>query len=371
MDGTQALLFYFFIAIATINVAFYLFYTVFAFTKIKANKTVELPAVSIIICAKNEEINLSKNVPKILDQDYPNFEVILINDGSSDGTEKVMKAFEAANNNIKYVKVESNERFWGKKKYALTLGIKKATYKHLLFTDADCYPLSKQWVRQMVSSFGKDKSVVLGYGAYAKVKGSLVNKMIRFETVITAIQYFSYAISGRPYMGVGRNLAYTADLFYEHKGFVSHMDVLSGDDDLFINEAANQKNTMVQLAPSSYTISEPHRTFKSWIYQKRRHLTTAQRYKIIDQFLLGLFYISQLFFIIGSIVLLNSGIHIKWVLGIIGLRYCMAWLSVGMGSYRLGERDVAWLFPFLEFFLIALQLSIFMANKFSKVTRWN
>lgn len=350
--------------------AFYVFFFLFVFAKNKTNRSSQLPPVSIIICAKNEEENLAKNIPKLVQQDYPNFEIILINDASSDTTEEVMEGFAETSANIKYVKVVNNERFWGNKKYALTLGIKKATHKHLLFTDADCCPISNQWVREMASSFKNEKEVVLGYGAYVRVKGSLVNKLIRFETIMTAIQYFSYAIGGRPYMGVGRNLAYTSDVFYEQKGFVSHMDVLSGDDDLFVNAAGTKKNTAVQFSSLSHTVSEPKKTFKTWLYQKRRHLTTAHHYKVGDKMLLGLFYLSQLLFIILSIVMVVLQSHWEWVTLIITVRYSIAWVVVGLSSHKLGEKDIALLFPFLELFLISIQLGIFITNRFSKIVNW-
>lgn len=370
MEDIFTLLFYFLIAIATINVAFYVFFLVFIFAKTKPQQPKIVPPVSVIVCAKNEEDNLKKNIPKLLEQDYPDFEIILINDASSDHTEQVMEAFKMENANVEYVNVRNNERFWGNKKYALTLGIKRARHKHLLFTDADCYPNSNQWIKQMASSFQNKKEIVLGYGAYKTIKGSLVNKLIRFETVSTALQYFSYAIAGRPYMGVGRNLAYTSDLFYDQKGFVSHIKVLSGDDDLFVNAAGTKKNTEVQFSPDSYTISEPKKTFRAWINQKRRHITTAQYYKSGDKFFLGLFYASQLLFMLLSIVCIALQYHWEWVAFMMAIRYSIAWVSVGGGCYKLGEKDIVWLFPVLEWFLVSIQLGIFITNRFSKAAPW-
>ncbi len=153
-------------------------------------------------------------------------------------------------------------------------------------------------------NFLKEKTIVLGYGAYEKVKNSFLNKLIRFETMIAATQYFSWAKIGKPYMGVGRNLAYKRDEFFKVRGFQDHMKIRSGDDDLFINQAATKHNTAILYTPKSFTLSEPKKTFKTWFYQKRRHTTTAKYYKGFDKFQLGLFFFSQFWFLILAIILL-------------------------------------------------------------------
>ncbi len=332
-------------------------------------KSTLLP-VSVIICSKNEAQNLQKNIPKILAQEYPEFEIILINDASSDDTEDIIERFALENDKVVQVNVAANETFWGNKKYALTLGIKRAKYKQLLFTDADCYPNSPKWIAEMASNFTNDKQLILGYGAYEKAKGSFLNKLIRYETVMTAIQYFSYSLSGSSYMGVGRNLAYSSELFYEQKGFVQHMKVRSGDDDLFVNQSATKANTVIQCSPDSFTVSEPKKTFSSWMTQKRRHVSTARYYKLGHQIALGLFYTSQLLFLLLAIVLMLSPEWRLYTGAAIVLRYLMAWISVGKGSSKLEEKDLVYLFPVLEVVLICVQLTIFNTNLISKPARW-
>ncbi|HAT64488.1 MAG TPA: glycosyl transferase family 2, partial [Flavobacteriaceae bacterium] len=227
------LLLYLFIAVVLVNTAYFILFSKFSMSIPSQIDTKENFPVSVIICAKNEAENLKKNIPAILNQEYPNFEVILINDASIDDTQDVIEAFAARDSRVHTVNIENNEAFWSNKKYSLTLGIKRAVNQRMLFTDADCQPASDQWLRQMVSHFSEEKQLILGYGAYRKERGFL-NKLIRFETLMTAIQYFAYAKVGMPYMGVGRNLAYTCKLFYDNRGFMSHMRVASGDDDLFV-----------------------------------------------------------------------------------------------------------------------------------------
>ena len=370
MDLIFTYLFYAFIGVVAIQIGYYLFFFVFAFAKAKKTTPSYLPPVSLIVCSKNEAENLRKNIPQWIAQKYSDFEIVLINDASSDETKDVIEEFAEQYPNIIQVHVENNEAFWGSKKYALTLGIKKASHEHLLFTDADCYPASTYWIQDMASQFVGKKELILGYGAYEKIKGSWLNKLIRFETVLTAIQYYSYAMAGRPYMGVGRNLAYTTHLFYEQRGFIDHIKVQSGDDDLFVNQAGTKENITVNFNPDSFTVSEPKKSFSEWYTQKRRHVSTASHYRFMDKFFLGLFYMSQLLFFGIAIVLLVFGFQWEWVAGAIGLRYLVSWIAVGASAHKLKEKDVIILYPINELFLLFFQLSIFIINLISKPNRW-
>ncbi|MCT4631020.1 glycosyltransferase [Winogradskyella sp.] len=364
------ILFWTFIVIVGIQVIYYLaFLFSFSIKRTETRLKKHIP-LSVIICAKNEADNLKKNLRYILEQDYSNFEVVLVNDSSSDDTLEVMKDFESKHNNIKIVDVKSNEAFWGNKKYALTLGIKASTQDFLVFTDADCKPNSNKWLSHISSKFSNQKAIVLGYGGYAKKKFSLLNLLIRFETVVTALQYFSYAKLGLPYMGVGRNMAYRKELFFNNNGFNSHMKIKSGDDDLFINEIANSKNTALCVSNESFTISEPKTSFKDWIIQKRRHISTSSFYKTKHKFLLGLFYTSQLLFWIFGILLLVLSYDFKWVISLIALRFIIQLLSFGLTAKKLDEVNLVFFAPFLEIFLISTQLSIFIANLISTPKHW-
>ena len=365
-----SLLLYIFIGVISIQISYYLsflfsFATKRAETRVKKN----IP-ISIIICAKNEAENLKENLPLILNQSYPKFEVILVNDSSSDNTLKIMKDFEAKHSNIKLVDVKTNETFWGNKKYALTLGIKVSKHDFLVFTDADCIPNSTNWLTHIASNFSNEKAIVLGYGAYSKKRLSFLNKLIRYETVMTALQYFSFAKLGLPYMGVGRNMAYRKELFFNNSGFSSHMSLKSGDDDLFINEVANSNNTSICFTTDSFTISKPKTSFNAWILQKRRHISTAKFYKAHHKFFLGLFYISQLLFWILGTTLLLLGYNWEWIAALIALRFIIQLLCFGLTAKKLGEVDLIILAPILELFLITSQLSIFIANLISQPKHW-
>jgi glycosyltransferase involved in cell wall biosynthesis len=363
-------LFCLFIAVVVVQFLYYVVvFGKFTFAKPQTVTPKRVP-ISVIVCAKNEEENVKQFVPLLAEQNYHTFEIVLIDDASSDDTLEIFEAFEKQYSNVKLVKVENNEAFWGNKKFALTLGIKAAKYEYLLFTDADCYPTSKDWITSMSSQFTAQKNIVLGYGAYDKIAHSFLNKIIRFETLLTATQYFSWAKIGKPYMGVGRNMAYKREEFFKVRGFMDHMKIRSGDDDLFINQAATGENTTVCYVQDSFTYSEPKKSFKDWFTQKRRHVSTANHYKMFDRNQLGLFYASQLLFVLLPIVLLAFQFQWIAVVSIIGFRYLFAWLSMGFAAGKLKEKDVMYWFPIIEIVLIFTQLNVFITNTFSKPVHW-
>ena len=364
------LILYFFIVVVAIQLSYYLgVFGKFAFAKAQKTTAKRL-SISVIVCAKNEEENVANFIPLLAEQNYPDFEIVLIDDASSDGTLDLFEEFEKQYPNVRLVKVENNEAFWGNKKYALTLGIKAAKNEYLLFTDADCYPTSKDWITAMSSQFTMQKTIVLGYGGYEKIAKSFLNKLIRFETLLTAIQYFSWAKAGQPYMGVGRNLAYKKEEFFNVNGFINHIQVRSGDDDLFINEAATAKNTTIAYTPESFTYSKPKTKYKNWIAQKRRHVSTANYYNTLDKVQLGLFYLTQLLFIVLPIILLSFQFRWILVLSLIVIRYLAVWIVIGFSAGKLKENDLKYWFPVVELALIFTQINIFITNTFSKPVHW-
>ena len=359
---------YSFVVFTSIQIIYYLVFSSFLFDDKKDKKKhLQIP-ISVIVCAKNEAKNLKEFLPSILNQKYTNFEVVLINDASSDATLEVMEAFAESHKNIKIVDVKNVEVFWGNKKYALTLGIKAAKNDHLLFTDADCKPVSKHWIYEMSQNFNTNKTIVLGYGKYKKQK-SLVNLLVRFETLLTAIQYFSYAKMGTPYMGVGRNLAYHRANFFRVNGFINHMHIKSGDDDLFIQDAANKENTTISLSNHSFTKSIPPKSFTAWFRQKRRHISTANHYKFKHKFFLAFFFISKLFFYLLATILFFL---YPWeiILPIVLTYYLVQFIVVGASAKKLKEPIIGYLVPFLEIGLLLFHVSIFITNLSSKPTHW-
>jgi glycosyltransferase involved in cell wall biosynthesis len=257
-----------------------------------------LPPVSVILCACNEADNLHQYLDRFLSQDYPFFEVVVVNDNSVDDSEKILLEFQKKYSILQPVTLR--EQHPPGKKYALAAGIAAAKYDLLLLSDADCYPASPQWIRQMQSLIKDEVLIGLGFSPQ-EYRSGLLNRFIRFETIFTAIQYFSFSIVGLPYMGVGRNLIYHKSLYQQQQGFTAHLDLASGDDDLFVNAVASRKNTAVQLSPESFVFTIPKMTWGGYYRQKTRHLTTGTRYRPLHQLMLGALAASHFFHYVAGL----------------------------------------------------------------------
>ena len=262
----------------------------------------EYEPVSVIVCAKDAYEYLINLVPKILSQDYPDFELVIVNDCSQDETADYLKELVRQRPDVNVVTLTQSLNFFHGKKFPLSMGIKSAKHDLLLLTDADCLPNNNQWIKSMVGAFRDNTDVVLGYAPYFTRKG-LLNKLIRFDTLYTAIQYLSMALAKKPYMGVGLNLSYRRELFYKNKGFTSHYNIPSGDDDIFISQVANRSNTRISIDPNIRIESEPKHSFSSWIHQKRRHYSTVNKYKPLINRTLGTLLMSRLLYYTSLILL--------------------------------------------------------------------
>ena len=359
-----------FAAVVLIQLLYYwILFARLAFFKPVEVSEEQLPPVSVVLVARNEYTNLKNNLPQILEQDYENFEVVVVNHISDDETGELLEDLQKKYARLKVVHIAQDLNFFKGKKFPLSIGIKSAANDVLLLTDADCRPESKEWIRTMARNHKKDKQVVLGYGPYSKEKG-LVNLFIRYDTFMVALQYFSFALAGMPYMGVGRNLSYTKSLFFKNKGFTAHYKVISGDDDLFISEVANKRNTSVELSPESFVYSVPKKTFREWFRQKQRHLTTGKFYKPKIKFLLGLYSLTQLLFFATFITLLVLSKEYYMVAGLFLLRFISQMIVQKKAGDLLKEKQLLIFSPLLEIFYIFLMLVLFIRSIFVKHMQW-
>lgn len=328
-----------------------------------------LEPVSVIICAKNEDENLTEFLPKVLQQDYPNYEVIVVNDCSFDNTENVIDEFTQIFPNLKKVTIKEDGYYKHGKKFAVLVGIKAAQYENLVFMDADCYPSSEQWLKEMARGFTKEREVVLGYGAYEK-QDTFLNKLIRFDTFMIAVQYLSSAIKGKAYMGVGRNLGYKKDLFYRNKGFSSHYHINSGDDDLFVNQVANETNVNACIQQTAFTYSKAKTDFRGWKLQKARHLTTSPFYSSSTKAKIGFNYFSQYLFWLSLLPLFFSLNTAILAAGLLLLKVIFQWLVIRKAAIKLNEPDL-WAMSFIyELFLLFIYPIFHLAKAFYKPNTW-
>ncbi|HOU01402.1 MAG TPA: glycosyltransferase [Bacteroidales bacterium] len=321
----------------------------------------EIKPVSVIICARNEAENLKKFLPIVLEQDYPDYEVIVVNDCSEDNTYDILGSYLQKYPHLKISTVNRDPRFTHNKKFAQFIGIKAASNDILLFTDADCYPESKNWISNMTCHFHGSTDIVLGYGGYLRGKG-LLNKYIRYDTMTIALNYLGMAIRGIPYMGVGRNLAYNKSLFFKNKGFGRFNHLISGDDDLFVNSNATRKNTVVEFRKDSHTRSLPPSRLKLWIKQKKRHFTTAPYYRLRDKILLLTEPVSRFIFYTTFAVLISLLFYWKYALLIFGLRLILQILILVQGMKKLNESGLLFYSIIFDIFSPLINGSVYLSN---------
>jgi glycosyltransferase involved in cell wall biosynthesis len=365
------IVFYIFACATTIQVFYYSwFFSRVAFYKQKEKNQSQQHPVSVIICARDEDEKLARNLPGVLVQNYSSTsEVVVVNDNSVDDSKYILQELKKTFKSLNVVELTHEAKHIPGKKYPLSVGIREAKYEVLLLTDADCVPASEFWIQKMQDGYDNGIEIVLGYGAYHKCKG-LLNKLIRFETFHTALQYLSYALAGMPYMGVGRNLSYKKDLFIRNKGFSSINHVSGGDDDLFINKVATKHNTTVIIDADAITRSIPKTTWSSWLKQKSRHYTTAKFYKPQHKFLLGLYFTTQFVYyplFAAAIVMYDW----RFTLSVFGVRFLLQAFVLNKAMKKMGEKDLWPLFIFLDMWMFFYYI-IFAPALWRKPKRnWN
>ena len=341
---------------AIIQILYYLIY----FKRVAAYQpaaphTSHTHPVSIIVCSRDEDEALARNLPGVLVQQYATtHEVIAVNDNSVDDSRFVLEELSKRFRQLQVIQLKQEAKLIAGKKFPLSIGIKESKHEIVLLTDADCVPASEHWLAKMQSAFTPGIEVVLGYGAYYKRPGAL-NKLIRWETFHTALQYFGFALAGTPYMGVGRNLSYRKGLFFRNKGFSAINNLPGGDDDLFINKVAHKGNTAVVIDPDAFTFSSPKKNWTDWLRQKRRHYSTGKHYKSVHKFLLGL-YAGSLFFFYPLFVLSLIFFDWRWPLIPFGLRLLLQGAILKRAMRKLGEDDLWPWFPLLDVWMMVYYL---------------
>mgnify|MGYP002511340023 FL=1 len=332
------------------------------------NTTPDYPPVSVIICARNEYENLQDYLAVILSQDYPCYEVIVVDDSSDDETDLLLERLSRQHANLYHTFVPRGARILSSKKLALTIGIKAAKYEHLLLTDADCRPESKNWIREMMQGFANENTeVVVGFSPYFEKKG-LLNHIISYDTLFSGLQYMGMARSGHPYMGVGRNLAYKRSTFFNIGGFKTLINNLAGDDDLFVNRVATRKNTTVVCNKDSLVWSQPKTTWHEWLHQKHRHLSVSPKYRLgsklrltIEPMTRALLYLSLL-----ACILWGGYVVTAVAVALFLLRCLVQRCVINAATRRLGLRKIGvglWIYDII---MPLITLYILFTQRFKK-----
>ena len=310
----------------------------------KEKKETDTPPLSVILVAKDAASDLQKNLPAILEQDYPEFEVIVIYEQSADDNcEDVLKLLQEKYPHLHHSFIPDSARYISHKKLGITMGIKASHYDWLVFTEPNCRPESNQWLRKLARNFTPDTEIVLGYSNYEKTK-SWFNRKITFDTLLNSMRQLGRAIGGHPYTGCGRNLAYRKSLYYNQKGFASHLNLQRGEDDLFVNRTANKKNTLIETSPESIIrITAPHFK-KNWAEDKLSYNMTSHYFKGISRYVMGVETCSRLLFFLAIIACLVYGIWIQ------------NWITVGIASFL-------WLIRFILLLVVFRKTSIALGER--------
>ena len=350
--------------------AFYFFVRVFARAyNVNTVEGASLP-VSIIICAKNEAANLKKNLPEILTQKYSaGYEVIVVNDASTDDTPGVLQELELRYDNLWDVVVGQHvERDLQGKKFALRKGAVQAKYDWLLLTDADCVPASDKWLQSMAAPLACGREIVAGYGGYNR-SGGLLNAFIRWETMHTFLQYSSYALAGSPYMAVGRNMACTKVVLEKAQHSEVWNALPSGDDDLLVSIAGNQDNVAIVAEIGTFTYSDAKATWKEWVQQKQRHLSTGKYYGTETKTLLGGYAMAHAALWLGFFWLLFTP-YCLTALAFMAVRCLCYWAIWAATAYKLNEKKLVYLFPLFDLAWIVYNFAFFPYITWKNKKHW-
>lgn len=357
-------------ALAVSHISYQLYY-MRGLAKIKPpdENSLQHEGVSVLIAARNEEKNLRNLLPHLFNQEYPLYEIIIVINNTSDGTHDFLIGQQKIFSRMRIVIIDHIPDHINSKKYALTLGIRAASYDKILLTDADCLPASKLWIKKMMAGYGNDTDFVLGFSPYRQKNGFL-NKLIRFETCVTAIQYLGSASNGMPYMGVGRNLSYRKSFFMSKNGFNGFQKITGGDDDLFVNKNATSESTSVVLDPDSIVISEPVTTLRGYILQKTRHLSVGRHYKLRNKIILGLYALIHLLFWAGFIS--SPGFNLNPV--VIILIFTVGYIPFIAGFHMLNKKTGNY-FPltlviFIDLIFIFFYIIVGLRSLFTRKIEW-
>ncbi|MPL66710.1 hypothetical protein SDC9_12397 [bioreactor metagenome] len=324
-----------------------------------------IPSVSVVMCVKDDAYNLEKKLPIILEQEYPNFEVVVVNDASKDETEYVLRVLQEIYPNLNVVNLYNNVNGFLGKKYPLSLGIKSAKNEIILLTESDTMPLNYNWITTMVKGFRQKKDIVLGFTNFEQ-KPTFLNTLMQYENLTSAMNYLGNAMLNNPYMGQGRNMAYKREFFFETGGFISQYNISVGEDDLFINKNANSKNTAVVLNRDSINLASPKEKREEWVIQKKKHFKSMSHFKLKDKIISTLMPFATLLIYVS--VALSILFQFPWQYAILPLvlKYTFQIIVYYKSSKTLATKQVAFLSPLLEVLFLFINTTIRFFTLFTK-----
>lgn len=361
------LILYVFIGIVVVQLFYYLgVFSSFSFSKENENNPKRIP-ISVIVYARNQAEDVKRLLPNLVNQNYHDYELVLVDNASTDETLDIFKEYAQMFSNIRLCRVENNEAFWNNKKYAQTLAIKASKNEYLLFIDAEQNIDNEFWIISMASNFTFNKTIILGPSMYIKLKG-FFNKIIRFDSVFSQLHSFSWTNYGAPFSYFSKNIGYKKEEFYKVNGFITHMNTRFAEQELFMNEASQSKNTTYTISKNAFVYLEPITKLKEWQTKKEEDEIVLSKLNNATRVKVRLFNTSQFLFFVFAIALLS--LQIEWIITtiIIAFRYLISWIVVGKSLSKFQQKDLIWMFPILEFHRTINQVKYSTQNIFRKKT---
>ncbi|MDR1006525.1 MAG: glycosyltransferase [Bacteroidales bacterium] len=330
-----------------------------------------LPSISVVLVTKDEQDNLKDRLPMIMEQQYPNFEVVVVNNASCDDTEYMLKFMRSMYPHLKVVNLytEAPNKFQGKK-YPLSLGIKSAKNDYILLTNANCIPNSYLWINNMVEGLTQKKTTVLGFNLYERKK-TLLNNFIQYDSLNNALNYEGMALLGNPYKATGDNLIISRKQFFDTGGFIPLYNISCGDMELYVNRTAKKKDTSVVLDEDAFVRTQAPQSFSAWRRQKKRKIKTAYHYKFSDKLLVSILPLTSFLFYAALVLLFILGMPWEWILGAVLLKFIVHSLFFFKGSSVLMKNKLCIFAPLFEIFFLIFNTIIGFNVLFSKKDRWD
>ena len=363
-----AVFFYVFIAVILIEIIYFAL-VIYSFHNSSNQSKKSDTAISLLLYTKNNEELLKKQLPVFLKQEHENYEIVLINHASTDGSLEVMEKFQKKNPTIKIIDVKNNETFWASRKYALTLGIKAAKHEQLVMSSIDYEPQSTSWLQYMAGA-SMQKPIVIGFKKFNQTKRNFFYCFFDFMYII---KNYTFGNMGLHFNGSSANVSYTKTLFFSTNGFVHHMNIPFGETRLFANEVAKKSNTTFCLHPDAEVAYVQKPSFKSWFREQRKNELILRRCKISAQLSNGLLFFCRLtFYLLSSILLIFSAPKIQFVTAIfITGRFLFQYISFGIVAKKLNTLRLIIALPLFELWHLATQFIIFISSLKSKRLHWN
>ncbi len=334
------------------------------------DKKTEFPPISIVLTAKNESNDLKENLAYLLEQDYPNFEVIVVDHASQDDTKYVLQLYKENYPHLKIVRFLKDVNLFQGKKFPLSIGIKSAKNDIILLTECNCIPKSFTWIREIVSHFHQNTNIVLGFSGF-KSNNTLLNWFIQYDNLAYASSFLGFALMGNPYTGCGRNLAYRRSFFFEKNGFIHHYNIATGDDDIFVNQNATPGNTTICLSPDSLIIANPKKTFPAWCLQRKKRMSTQKYYSFSNKLSLAIYPLSVILFYATLITLFfTQPLFWKFLMGIIIIKWGWQIFTFYKLAHKLGVKKIAYFSPIFELYFTIVNTITYFTTLKRKNTRW-